>query len=210
MQVQPDRRLGVGAQLRLGMPRRRRLARCLGLRRCAVPAGESFNQKLLNNAIRRAPSGLEIVQANIREFPFFDQDEEAHPPVAVSDAKALIQSADCILLVSPEYDYGVPGYLKNAVDWLSRPFGDPTLVGRPMAVMGASTGYMGTIRGQLHWRQSWYFFRAPVFSEAELTVAGAADAFDESGELISELYVEALGHYLAVLLDWLERGCSPR
>ena len=170
----------------------------------------SYNQLLLDNAIARSPEGLEVVQVDIREFPFFNQDEEHAPPEAVSRAKAEIQASDCVLLVSPEYDYGVPGYLKNAVDWLSRPFGDPTLVGRPCALMGASTGHMGTIRGQLHWRQSWYFFRAPVFSEAELTVAGAKQVFDEHGVLVDERTVQALDHYLATLLDWLERRCSPR
>jgi chromate reductase len=78
-----------------------------------------------------------------------------------------------------------------------------------MALLGASSGYMGTIRGQLHWRQSWYFFRAPVFSEAELTVSYAADAFDQEGRLVSETYVANLDHYLATLLDWLQRDCSP-
>jgi chromate reductase len=181
-----------------------RIAALCGSRRTG-----SYNQSLLDALIRRAPEGLEIVQVGIRDFPFFSQDDEASAPPVVVAAKSLIQSCDCILLVSPEYDYGVPGYLKNAVDWLSRPFGDPTLVGRPMAVCGASTGYMGTIRGQLHWRQSWYFFRAPVFSEAELTVAFARDAFDESGALISERYQEAADHFLAGVNDWLIRGCSP-
>jgi chromate reductase len=176
---------------------------------CGSRRAGSYNQKLLNNAIARAPQGLVIEQVAIRDFPFFDQDDEADPPAVVADAQALIRSTDCVLLVSPEYDYGVPGYLKNAVDWLSRPFGDPTLVGRPMAVMGASTGYMGTIRGQLHWRQSWYFFRAPVFSEAELAVALAADAFDADGILVNERYVAGLDHYLVTLRDWLERDCSP-
>ena len=83
-----------------------------------------------------------------------------------------------MLLVSPEYDYGVPGYLKNAVDWMSRPFGDPTLVGRPMAVCGASSGYHGALRAQLHWRQSWYFFKAPIFSETELADAYGGEVFD--------------------------------
>ena len=176
---------------------------------CGSRRSGSYNQKLLNNAIEHAPEGLEIFQVPVRDFPFFDQDEESAPPQVVLDAKSAIQSADCVLLVSPEYDYGVPGFLKNAVDWLSRPFGDPTLVGRPMAVMGASTGYMGTIRGQLHWRQSWYFFRAPVFSEAELAVAFSADSFDDVGVLVNERYVAALDHYLVTLKDWLERGCSP-
>lgn len=176
---------------------------------CGSRRKGSYNQMLLDTLRERSPEGLEIVQVDIREFPFFDQDEEADPPQAVADAKRLIQSCACVLLVSPEYDYGVPGYLKNAVDWLSRPFGDPTLVGRPMAVCGASTGYMGTIRGQLHWRQSWYFFKAPVFSEAELTVSFAADAFSEDGRLVSERYQENVDRFLTTLQDWLVRGCSP-
>jgi chromate reductase len=176
---------------------------------CGSRRQGSYNQKLLENAISRAPEGLTIEQVAIRDFPFFDQDEEADPPAVVTAAKSLIRSTDCVLLVSPEYDYGVPGYLKNAVDWLSRPFLDPTLLGRPMAVMGASTGFMGTIRGQLHWRQSWYFFRAPVFSEAELAVALAADAFDADGVLVNERYVTVLDHYLVTLKNWLERDCSP-
>lgn len=176
---------------------------------CGSRRRGSYNQSLLDALIEREPEGLEIVQVDIRDFPFFSQDEEASAPQVVLDAKALIQTCDCVLLVSPEYDYGVPGYLKNAVDWLSRPFGDPTLVGRPMAVCGASSGYMGTIRGQLHWRQSWYFFKAPVFSEAELAVALAGDAFDADGRLVSERYEAAIDHYLATLNGWLIRGCSP-
>jgi chromate reductase, NAD(P)H dehydrogenase (quinone) len=176
---------------------------------CGSRRRGSYNQRLLDNAVSRAPAGLDIVQVDIRAFPFYDQDEESPPPEAVTAAKSIIQSSDCLLLVSPEYDYGVPGYLKNAVDWLSRPFGDPTLVGRPMAVMGASTGRMGTIRGQLHWRQSWHFFRAPVFSDAEFALSTAAEAFDEGGELCRERDIEALDRYLVALLDWIERDCSP-
>ncbi len=176
---------------------------------CGSRRAGSYNRSLLEALIERAPDGMQIVEVQIRDFPFFDQDDEASPPPSVLAAKDLVQSCDCVLLVSPEYDYGVPGYLKNAVDWLSRPFGDPTLVGRPMAVCGASTGYMGTIRGQLHWRQSWYFFKAPVFTEAELVVPFARDAFDESGRLVREQTEQAIDHFLGTLLDWLVRGCSP-
>lgn len=181
-----------------------RIAALCGSRRTG-----SYNQALLNTLIERAPDDLGITQVDIRDFPFFCQDEEANPPRAVLDAKSFIQSCDCVLLVSPEYDYGVPGYLKNAVDWLSRPKGDPTLIGRPMALAGASIGYHGTLRGQLHWRQSWYYFKAPVFSEAELTVALSATVFDADGRLVSELYEQTIDHYLATLRDWLVRGCSP-
>ena len=176
---------------------------------CGSRRRGSYNRSLLDALVERAPQGLEIVQVDIREFPFFSQDDEADAPSVVREAKALIQSCDCIMLVSPEYYYGVPGYLKNAVDWLSRPFGDRTLVGRPMTVCGASTGHMGTIRGQLHWRQSWYFFKAPVFSEAELAVSMSREVFDADGRLASEMWGQTIDYYLTTLNEWLVRDCSP-
>ncbi len=165
----------------------------------------SFNQALLNAAIAKAPEhGLEIVQADISGFPVFSQDvEAAGVPVAVTAARAVLESSSCVLMVTPEYNHGVPGALKNAVDWLSRPYGDSPLIGRPMALMGASTGYYGTIRAQLAWRQMWYFFKCPVFSDSELTLAFAAKAFDENGTLVEERYIQSLDKYLESLGGWL-------
>ncbi len=164
----------------------------------------SYNQALLDEAARRAPAhGLEIVQADISAFPPFSQDIESAVSEAVLEAKRIVQSSSCVLLVTPEYNHGVPGLLKNAVDWLSRPFGDPTLTGRPMAVMGASSGYMGSIRAQLAWRQMWYFFRCPVFSNAELAVAFGAKSFDADGVLVDPGYQTALENYLEALAKWL-------
>jgi chromate reductase len=165
----------------------------------------SYNQALLQAAIEHAPShGLEIVQVDISRFPLFSQDHEKTGfPAQVLAAKEIIQSSACLLLVTPEHNFGVPGVLKNAVDWASRPFGDPTLSGRPMALMGASTGYMGTIRAQLAWRQMWHFFRAPVFTGAEMTVAFAAKAVDADGRLADEMYLGVLDDYLEALHTWL-------
>ena len=165
----------------------------------------SYNQALLDTAIERAPGhGLEIVQASIEGFPMFSQDSEADPLPGVMAAKEIIRSSQCLLLVTPEHNYGVPGVLKNAVDWLSRPFGDPTLRNRPLALAGASTGYMGTMRAQLAWRQMWHFFRAPVFSDAELTVSFAASRFTD-GRLTDEETLAQLDRYLDALHGWLER-----
>jgi chromate reductase, NAD(P)H dehydrogenase (quinone) len=165
----------------------------------------SFNQALLDAAIAAAPAhGLEIVQSEISGFPVYSQGYDAgeYPPDVVA-AKENVRSSACLLLVTPEYNHGVPGGLKNAVDWLSRPGGDTTLRGLPMAVMGAATGYYGTIRAQLAWRQMWYWFKCPVFSDAELTLAFAAKAFDENGKLIDPLYMQALDAYLEALAKWL-------
>ena len=165
----------------------------------------SYNQALLEAARELAPAhGLEIVQVDISRFPLFSQDyEKAGFPDDILTAKDIVRSSECLLLVTPEHNFGVPGVLKNGVDWLSRPFGDPTLRGRPMALMGASTGYMGTIRAQLAWRQMWHFFKAPVFSGAEMTVAFAAKAVRD-GRLVDEMYLGVLGDYLEALHTWLE------
>lgn len=166
----------------------------------------SYNQSLLEAATEAGRSrGLEIVQVDFSAFPPFTQDsEKTGVPAAVEEAKELVRSTSCLLLVSPEANYGVPGVLKNAVDWLSRPHNDSTLFGRPMAVMGASTGYMGTVRAQLAWRQMWHFFRAPVFSDVELAVPFASKAFDGSGRLNDPAILEKLDLYVSGLATWLE------
>jgi chromate reductase len=172
---------------------------------CGSSRKGSYNQALLNAAIAGAPAhGLEIVQADISRFPVYSQEYDGSEyPKDVQAAKALVRSSACLLLVTPEYNHGVPGGLKNAIDWLSRPGGDTTLSGLPMALMGASTGYYGTIRAQLAWRQMWYFFKCPVFSDAELTLAFASTAFDENGKLIEQRYTESLDAYLGALAAWL-------
>ncbi len=175
---------------------------------CGSLRANSFNQMLLDTLIERAPEGLQIVQADITGFPVFSPDDESNQPQSVLDAKALIQGSDCVLLVTPEYNFGVPGGLKNAIDWLSRPYGDPTLNRRPLAICGATTGYMGTMRCQLQLRQSWHFFKAPVFSEAELTVAFAQKVFDAEGRMTDEVYLGMVDSYLAELKSWLDRKCA--
>lgn len=177
-------------------------------RRVAAMCGSfrsgSYNRALLLEAQRRAAlSGLEIIEVDIYDFPFYTQDWEVVPD-DVALAKALIQTCECILLVTPEYNYGVPGYLKNAVDCLSRPTMDETLFGRPMALMGASQGHGGTLRAQLAWRQSWHYFRAPVFSEVEVTVPYAARNFDDHGRLVNEELSARLETYLLALKVWLD------
>jgi chromate reductase len=166
----------------------------------------SFNRLLLRNAIERAPDGLVIEPVEIRAFPVYDGDLEAEAfPSVVTAAKERIRATDALLLVTPEYNYGVPGPLKNAIDWLSRPSGDPTLRGRPVGTMGASTGWAGTVRAQLAWMNSWRFLHMPAFKDAELHVSMARDAFDEQGRLVNELHLQNLDTYLRLFRDWVER-----
>ena len=167
----------------------------------------SYNQALLDEAVSRGGKhGLHIHQLAIVEFPFYSQDLQAAEgdPEPVRHAKEVVAASECLLLATPEYDFGVPGVLKNAVEWLSRPAGDPTLVHKPLALIGASTGFRGTLRAQLAWRQTWVYFKAPVFSEVELTVAQAKGVFDAQGRISDEGTAQRLEEYLAALAGWLD------
>ncbi len=170
----------------------------------------SYNQALLREAAARGGAhGLEIVQGDISRFPLFDQDfEKTGIPPEVDAVKALVRSSACLMLVTPEYNYGVPGVLKNAYDFLSRPPLDSPLRELPMALLGASTGMQfGTLRAQMAWRQTALFLRQPVFMDAGITIPRAASAFDERGALVDETWQGLLEDYLEKLRAWLERGC---
>lgn len=166
----------------------------------------SYNRLLLRSAIERAPEGLTFEEVAIRDFPPYDDDLAAEAfPEAVTAAKQQIQAADGLLLVTPEYNFGVPGVLKNAVDWLSRPYTDQTLRGKPTGVIGASTGWAGTVRAQMAWRQSFDFLKSPVFEGHAVHVSMAANVFDADGRLVNELLLRDLDTYLALFAAWLER-----
>ena len=172
---------------------------------CGSLRKASYNAGLLRAAVERAPEGLEIEVLDISGFPLFNADltGDTYPEV-VSAVGDRVRELDGILFSSPEYNYGVSGVLKNAIDWISRPPATSPLFGKPVAFMGASTGYAGTLRGQLAYRQEWHFFRAPVFSQAEMILPFAAAACDEDGDPTHPDVLERLDRYLAALAPWVE------
>ncbi len=116
----------------------------------------------------------------------FHPDLEKTPPPAIVDFKARIRAADAVLFVTPEYNYSIPGVLKNAIDCASRPFGDSAWKGKPVAVMGAATGMLGTARAQYHLRQCFVFLDMPPVQLPEVLISFAAQKFNEQGELTDE------------------------
>jgi chromate reductase, NAD(P)H dehydrogenase (quinone) len=147
----------------------------------------SYNRSLLRATRELLPDGVEIVEFEIGALPFYDGDVEAagdpEPVVALKDA---IREADALLIATPEYNRGVPGVLKNAVDWASRPpLGSP-LTGKPVALIGASTGRGGTALAQQQLRQALEFPRAHVLDEPQVLVPEAYMCFDDRGELTDE------------------------
>ncbi|TMA35430.1 MAG: NAD(P)H-dependent oxidoreductase [Deltaproteobacteria bacterium] len=167
----------------------------------------SYNRALLRAAVRLAPEELQIlVFDRLREIPPYNADVEAEgDPEPVAALKAAIRAADALLVVTPEYNYGVPGVLKNAIDWASRPPGHSVLDGKPAALMGATPGRTGTARAQLALRQSFVFTGTPVLPGPEVLVAEAHQKFGEDGTLRDEATQKHVRELLERLVRWTER-----
>ena len=136
----------------------------------------------------------------LKAIPPFDEDDEANPPPEVGDWRAAIEQADAILFATPEYNSSIPGQLKNAIDWASRPFAATVLRNKPVAVIGASTGMFGAVWAQAELRKALSAAGARVI-DRELPVAGADEAFDESGRLHDDDLSLELEGILAELAD---------
>src|SRR6476660_4613263 len=146
----------------------------------------SFNRAVLRAAQTLVPEGTTIETFDIKGLPGFSQDDETNPPAQVVELKQRIRDADAILLVTPEYNYSVPGVLKNAIDWASRPYGESAWTGKPVAIMGASVGTLGTARAQYHLRQMFVFLNMYAVNQPEVMIANAAERFDADGNLTDE------------------------
>jgi chromate reductase len=160
----------------------------------------SYNRALLRAAAELPPPGVVLEEYDIRGLPFYDGDlEAAGDPEPVADLKDAIRRADGLVIATPEYNRGIPGGLKNAIDWASRPALASPLAGKPVAIMGASTGRGGTARAQQQLREALGFPRAVVIEEPEVLVPEAYLHFDEQGKLVDEETREEIAELLAEL-----------
>jgi chromate reductase len=166
---------------------------------------QSYNKAALRAAQQLLPGGATLDIFELDGIPVFNQDEERTPPPRVVELKARIRAADAILLSTPEYNYSVPGALKNAIDWASRPFGDSAWKGKPVAIMGASVGLLGTARAQYHLRQMFVFLDMYPLNLPEVMIGSAAQRFDEQGELTDETSRKLLAQLLEALVSWTRR-----
>ena len=166
---------------------------------------QSYNRSTLRAAQQLLPAGATLDIFDIDGLPGFNQDEEQKPPAKVVELKKQIRAADAVLLVTPEYNYSIPGVLKNAIDWASRPYGDSAWSGKPVAVMGASIGTMGTARAQYHLRQCFIFLNMHPLNQPEVMIANAAERFDANGNLTHEPTKEVIRKLLQGLVDWTLR-----
>lgn len=164
------------------------MATIIGL--CGSLRRGSFNRMLLNAAVAAAPAGSSIQIESIRDIPLYDGDVEAEQgvPAAVQHLKDRISGADGVLIVTPEYNNSIPGVLKNAIDWLSRPPADIPRVfrGRPVAIMGATPGPGGTGLSQAAWLPVLRTLGMRPWFEGRVQISAAGKVFDGEGRVADE------------------------
>ena len=134
----------------------------------------SYNKALMKAAVELKPENVEIEVFDIAEIPSFNADFEKQPPQIVKDLKSKTRASDALLIATPEYNYSIPGVLKNAIDWASRPYGDNSFEGKPVAIMSASTGILGGARAQYHLRQCFVFLNMQPINRPEVIVVQAS------------------------------------
>lgn len=165
----------------------------------------SYNKLALRAAMELKPADMEIESFDIAPIPPYDEDlrQQGFPP-AVQELRERIRAADALLIVTPEYNYSIPGVLKNAIDWASRPPSQP-FDDKPVAIMGASSSKLGTARAQYHLRQTAVFLNMHLINKPEVMISGAANAFDASGRLTDEAARKLIAELLVNLADWSAR-----
>jgi chromate reductase len=165
----------------------------------------SYNTAALRAACELVPDGLAIEVADISELPLYNDDVrvQGFPPPAQA-LREKIAAADALLFATPEYNYSIPGVLKNAIDWASRP-PDVPLLGKPVAMLGASPGILGTARAQYHLRQCCVFLDMHPVNKPEVFIAQAASKFDAQGRLTDQTARDLIGQLLVALRDWTIR-----
>jgi len=162
----------------------------------------SYNQMLLKALVKAAPSNLRIDVLDISQVPLFNMDLERNPPEAVTQIRETIRKADGLIIVTPEHNGTIPAATKVIIEWASRPFDDSVLEKKPAAVLGASTGFFGTLRSQAAVRQIATIEEVYFMIEPEVRVGRVQTKFNEQGELIDEDLKKELAEFLEAFARW--------
>ena len=165
----------------------------------------SYNTALLRALISLQPQGMEIEPVRLNGIPVYDGDDEkaTGKPAAILELDQKIRASDGVIIVTPEYNFSIPGGLKNAIDWLSR--GASPLKGKRVGIMGASDGPIGTARSQYHLRQTLQAHEAIVMPRPEIFVSTAHEKFDAEGNLTDEATLKRLSKWLKAFAEWVEK-----
>ena len=169
---------------------------------------DSFNRKVANALSAVAPASLKTEIVEIGPLPLYNQDDDVpgKVPPAWQSFRDRIKRANAVLFVTPEYNRSVPGVLKNAIDVGSRPYGQSAWEGKPGAVISVSPGAIGAYGANHHLRQSMVFLNVPMMQQPEAYVGGAANLFDDKGNMSNASTREFLGKFMQAFAAWIERN----
>ncbi len=170
---------------------------------------QSFNKGALQAAQKLCPEGARIEVYDLAGLPLFNQDEERNPNPKVAEFKQRIRAADAILISTPEYNYGLPGVLKNAIDCASRPYGDNAWNGKPVAIMSAALSMGGGVRAQYQLRQCFVFLNMEAVVQPEVAIGNATERFDPQGNLTDETSKKLIGQLLQHLVQKARLAKQP-
>ena len=170
----------------------------------------SYNKTLIRSAVELAPENVTIEVFDLEGIPLFNQDNVNNPPTQVAEFKEKIRNADALLIATPEYNFSIPGVLKNAIDWASRPLQGNPLEDKPVAIMSASTGRLGGARAQYHLRQTFVFLNIHPINRPEVMLSNAAENVDANGRLTNEQTRTLIKQLIEALLTWTNRLKSKK
>lgn len=165
----------------------------------------SYNKALLRAAAELLPDSVELETFDLEGLPPYNMDLEKSFPARVVEFKAKIRAADALLIATPEHNYSLPGVLKNAIDWGSRPFDDNVFENKPLAIMGASVSSFGTVRAQHHLRQICVGLTMHPLNSPEVMVSLAQNKIDQSGNVTDEKTRAKIKLLLVSLVDWTKK-----
>ncbi len=165
----------------------------------------SYNKALLKGAIKLAPDDALVTEFDIKDIPIFNQDLESRLPESVSEFKREIREADAVLIVTPEYNYSIPGFIKNAIDWASRPYNDNVFNEKPVAIISSSGGFISGSRAQYHLRQVLVFLNAHALNKPEVMIPFVNEKIDSEGNITDDKTKEKIREQLIALVKWSKR-----
>ena len=168
-------------------------------------ATKSINRLLAKALVKLAPSGLEMTEISFKDLPLYSYDYDANYPVVATEFKNAIAAVDAVLFVTPEYNRSIPGGLKNAIDWASRPYGKNSFTRKPSAFIGTSPGKIGTAVAQQHLRSILSFCNSPQMNSIEAYIQFEPGLITEDGQVTNEGTREFLQNYLVEFHGYIER-----
>ena len=168
-------------------------------------AKASINRKLARALIRLAPKELQLKEISFADLPLYSYDYDRDYPPAGKALKDAIAEVDAVLFVTPEYNRSIPGGLKNAIDWASRPYGQNSFTRKPSAVIGTSPGKIGTAVGQQHLRSILAFCNSPLMNSIEAYIQFTPGLINDDGEVTDASVEEFLRNYIAEFHGFITR-----